>query len=188
MKRLNLTGKTLDSGVVVLTPAGISAHGKSQWKCKCFCGKEFVALGSELLSGHTMSCGCYSRSGTFVTKHGHRSVTKGSNKQSPIYTLWMNVRARCTNPTHPHYENYGGRGILFNPEWNDFPTFLQDIESTIGPKPPLVEGYERYWSIDRINNDGNYEKSNIRWANPTEQRLNQRNAHSQRYFGKVTLS
>ena len=100
----------------------------------------------------------------------------------------MNVRARCTNPTHPHYENYGGRGILFNPEWNDFPTFLQDIESTIGPKPPLVEGYERYWSIDRINNDGNYEKSNIRWANPTEQRLNQRNAHSQRYFGKVTLS
>ena len=174
MRRLNLTGFVFESGVIVIAPAGTSAHGKSLWKCKCFCEKEFVALGSELRSGHTMSCGCYSRSGTFVTKHGHRSVTKGSNTQSPLYTLWMNLRARCQNLTHPKYEDYGGRGITFSPEWDDFKIFLHDLESTIGPKPPLVENYERFWSIDRINNDGNYEIGNIRWATPVEQANNRR--------------
>jgi hypothetical protein len=169
MRKLNLTGTTLDSGVIVIAPAGISIHGKSQWKCECFCGNEFIALGSELRSGHTMSCGCYSRSGTFVTKHGHRSVTKGSNRQSPMYTLWINLRARCTSDP-----DYVERGISYPESWDSFETFLQEIETAIGPKPPVVFGYERYWSIDRINNDGNYEIGNVRWANPTEQKLNQR--------------
>jgi hypothetical protein len=183
MRKLNLAGQTLQSGVIVLAPAGVSIHGKSQWKCKCFCDKEFIALGSELRSGHTMSCGCYSRSGTFVTKHGHRSVTKGSNQQSPMYTLWMNLRARCKNPSHTHYADYGGRGISYPESWDSFETFLQEIDTAIGPKPPIPQdavfnssgtNYERYWSIDRINNDGNYELSNIRWATPHEQKTNQR--------------
>lgn len=169
MRRLNLTNQTLESGVHVMSPAGVSIHGKSQWNCVCPCGKDFVALGSELRNNHTRSCGCYSRSGTFVTKHGHRSVTKGSNRQSPMYTLWMNMKARCINDP-----DYAGRGITFTPKWSDFKTFLHDIETSIGPKPPAVKGYERYWSIDRIENDGNYEIGNVRWANPTEQKLNQR--------------
>ena len=173
MRKLNLTGTTLESGVVVVASAGVSIHGKSQWKCECFCGNEFVALGSELRSGHTMSCGCYSRSGTFVTKHGHRSV-KGSNKQSPLYTMWINIRERCSNPKHPRFEDYGQRGISYPKTWDSFETFLQEIETSIGPKPPIVEGYERYWSIDRINNDKSYAIDNIRWANPITQNNNRR--------------
>jgi len=175
MKRLDLTGKILDSGVVVTSPAGTSIHGKSQWNCACFCGMPFVALGSELRSGHTKSCGCYSRSGTFTTVHGQRSMTKGSKQPSEIYTLWINIKARCLNENHPAYPDYGGRGITMHQCWeNSFTTFFADISATIGPRPPLVEGYERYWSIDRINNDGNYEIGNVRWANPTQQKLNQR--------------
>jgi len=174
MRKLNLAGQTLQSGVIVLAPAGVSIHGKSQWKCKCFCDKEFIALGSELRSGHTMSCGCYSRSGTFVTKHGHRSITKGSNQQSPMYTLWINLRDRCSNPQHPRFEDYGGRGIFYPESWNSFETFLQEVEIAIGPKPPLVFGYERFWSIDRINNDQSYAVDNIRWASPITQNNNRR--------------
>lgn len=175
MRKLNLTGTAFESGVVVVAPAGVSIHGKSQWKCECFCGNEFVALGSELRSGHTRSCGCYSRSGTFVTKHGHRSVTKGSNQPSPMYTLWINIKSRCFNPEHPHYADYGGRGITLCSQWtSSFETFLTDVVNAIGEKPPLVKSYKRYWSIDRINNSGNYEPENIRWANPHEQKTNQR--------------
>jgi hypothetical protein len=174
MKRLNLTGQTLQSGVHVMSPAGVSIHGKSQWNCVCPCGKGFVALGSELRNNHTRSCGCYSRSGTFVTKHGHRSVTKGSNRQSPMYTLWINLRERCSNPEHPHYADYGGRGISYPQSWDSFENFLADILQTIGERPSLVAGYKRYWSIDRIDNEGSYNPTNIRWANPHEQKTNQR--------------
>jgi hypothetical protein len=174
MKRMNLTGQTLQSGVHVVSPAGVSIHGKSQWNCVCPCGKDFIALGSELRSNHTRSCGCYSRSGTFVTKHGHRSVTKGSNQQSPMYTLWMNLRERCSNPQHPHFQDYGGREISYPKSWDSFESFLQDVELTIGPKPPTVKGDERYWSIDRINNDKSYAVDNIRWANPITQANNRR--------------
>jgi len=177
MKRLSLTGFILDTGVIVLAPAGISAHGKSQWRCKCFCNKEFVALGSELRSGHTMSCGCYSRSGTFVTKHGHRSVSKGSNKQSPMYTLLVNIKALCLRDP-----DYAGRGIMICPKWEtSFETFLADISSVLGEKPPAVENGKRYWSLDRINNEGNYEIGNVRWASPIQQNNNRR---QQRWWKK----
>jgi hypothetical protein len=170
MRRLDLAGKVLDSGVIVTSPAGTSIHGKSQWNCECFCGIKFVALGAELRNGHTKSCGCYSRSGTFVTVHGQRSVEKGSKRPSAIYTIWINIKARCARDP-----DYAGRGITVCPKWKDsFMAFFDDIASTIGPKPPLVEGYERYWSIDRIDNDGNYELGNVRWASPITQKHNQR--------------
>ena len=86
-----------------------------------------------------------------------------------MYTLWINLRARCTSDP-----DYMERGISYPESWDSFETFLQEIETAIGPKPPVVFGYERYWSIDRINNDGNYEIGNVRWSNPTEQKLNQR--------------
>jgi hypothetical protein len=167
MRRLDLIGKILETGAIIVSPAGISSNGKSKWRCKCFCGKEFIALGSELLNGHTRSCGCYSRSGVFTSTHGYRRV---NGKQPPIYTLWVNMKNRCL-----HHPEYAGRGIAVCARWQEsFENFLVDIQSTLGPMPPIVKGYKRYWSLDRINNNGNYEIGNVRWANPTQQKLNQR--------------
>lgn len=173
MKRLDLIHQRF-SNCIVLSFYGPSSSHKSQWKCLCDCGNEFIALGSELLSGHTKSCGCYSRSGTFTTTHGQRSYN-GTGKPSVIYNLWINIVQRCINPNHPYFCDYGKRGISVCQQWKDsFKTFSNDISATTGEKPPLRAGYKRYWSIDRINNDGNYEIGNVRWSDPTTQKLNQR--------------
>lgn len=178
MKKLDLVGQTIN-GVLVISFAGVSKHEKTIIRCKCLCGKEFECLASELKNGHTRSCGCYSQSGTFSRKHGQRSITKGSNKQSTLYTFWINMKMRCKND--PDYAN---RGISVYPTWKEsFETFFADISREIGERPPNPENFfgKRYWSIDRTNNDGNYEPGNMRWATPIQQKLNQR---PRRYWKK----
>jgi hypothetical protein len=94
-----------------------------------------------------------------ATSHG--GCPRG--KRSPEYNAWVNMRARCSNPNHPKYPNYGGRGISVYPEWQDFPTFLKDV----GQRPSSRH------SIDRIDNDGDYRPGNVRWATAAKQRQNQ---------------
>lgn len=89
-------------------------------------------------------------------KHGLR--------RHPLYATWCNMKARCDNPNHPQFKDYGGRNISYDPEWSEFPKFL----SSVGEKP-FPEA-----SLDRINNDGNYEPSNVRWADRHTQRINSR--------------
>ena len=93
-------------------------------------------------------------------KHGHRSKY---GKTSPTYNSWRDMKTRCLNSNCPDYKNYGGRGIKVCERWMDFTNFLADM----GEKP---EGL----TLDRINNDGNYEPGNCRWATWKEQRRNQR--------------
>lgn len=83
----------------------------------------------------------------------------------PLYKLWLNVKDRCRNPRNPYFHNYGGRGIKMCEAWaQSFPVFLMGI----GPRPT-----DRH-SLDRINNDGNYEPGNVRWATKRDQANNQR--------------
>jgi len=126
------------------------------WLVRCDCGTENTVDSQHLRSGASQSCGCLPRKGVHgMTDH-------------PWYLRWNSMRNRCNNPTNRDYHLYGGRGIKVCPQWDDFPTYVRDVEA-LGP-PPSPE----HTTIDRIDNDGIYEPGNIRWATQKEQRANQR--------------
>ncbi|WP_416398079.1 hypothetical protein [Allohahella sp. A8] len=118
------------------------------------------------------SCGCFARANSRENKWTHGYARK---KKRPLYYIWKNMRARCSNPKASKYENYGGRGISVCPEWAEFACFLKDVGDR--PSPDM--------SLDRINNDGDYEPSNVRWATPSEQGCNKR---TNRLVGGVTVA
>lgn len=135
---------------------------KIYYRCLCDCGKETVVMSSDLRSGHTRSCGCLQaeRTSTANLKHGH---SMGTGKNSPTYRSWFAMKSRCTNPNNIGYEDYGGRGITVCDRWLEFVNFLEDM----GEKP-------KGKSLDRIDNDGNYEPGNCRWADNITQANNTR--------------
>lgn len=143
--------------------------GHAQWVCKCACGTEKIILGYNLNSGAIKSCGCLHNEGN-NTKHGH---TK-NNKFSKIYAAWRNMIQRCVDPNDKNYQHYGGRGIKVCKRWMKFKNFLEDM----GEVP---KGYQ----IDRINNDGNYCKSNCRWVTSKINNRNKRNNHLITHNGKT---
>lgn len=133
------------------------------WKCVCDCGNEIYAAGYNLESGNTQSCGCY---------HIQRHTTHGKTK-SRVYVIWKSMRQRCGNPKAFKYCNYGGRGISVCGRWLKFENFLADMG-----EPP--DGL----TIERIDNNGNYEPTNCRWATYTDQLNNRRNNRFVEAFGK----
>ena len=132
------------------------------WLCKCDCGKFKIALTINLRAGDTKSCGCLKRDILMARnlKHGHS--TRGAI--SPTMQTWKGMKGRCLEPTHKDYKDYGGRGIKICHRWTSFKNFLEDM----GEKP-------KHLSLDRIDNGGNYEEPNCRWATAIEQANNKRN-------------
>lgn len=159
MRRLDLTGQRFERWRVLRRARG-REHGRSYWLCLCLCSRKRIVHGSSLVQGTSKSCGCLTRETTHLRtyKHGH------SNPHTPTYRTWCDMRRRCTNPNRSDAYLYSARGIKFCKRWNNFANFLADM----GVRPG------RGYSIDRINNDGNYEPSNCRWATAHEQRMNQR--------------
>ena len=125
------------------------------YKCG-FCGNEFKAQVQNINRETTISCGCYLKKKRI--KHG-LSHTK-------LYTIWKGIKKRTLSPQHKQYYDYGGRGITICDDWkNDFMSFYNWAMSN---------GYSDELSIDRIDNDGNYEPSNCRWTTSIIQNRNQR--------------
>lgn len=144
------------------------------WKCKCDCGKVVVLPALRFKYGNTRSCGCYRKEWMVnkFTKHGHAPASGAS----PEYGAWAGMKKRCTNPKTKFFRTYGGRGIKVCKKWiNSFPNFLKDM----GRKPS-----EKH-SIERINNDGNYEPSNCRWAVDVEQCNNKRTNRFLKFRGEI---
>jgi hypothetical protein len=143
--------------------AGVNRFNQLLWLCKCDCGATTLCIASSVRTGKTKSCGCLKVSGISNRKHGQRSQL-GQGKRTKAYSAWCGMKQRCDNPNNPARVNYGGRGIKYDPRWKNFEQFYEDMGSPTDPS----------FSLDRIDNDGDYEKSNCRWCDNATQRRNKR--------------
>lgn len=157
-------------GRLTVVGRGENYRGNASWVCRCECGssKRVVALGNDLQRGKVKSCGCWNAEK--IVRHGQ--------SYSPVYRVWLQMLQRCENSKDAAFIHYGARGISVCPAWHDFVSFMTDM----GTRP---KGY----TIDRIDNDGNYEPGNCRWAT-TKQQLNntRRNRMIELHGKRQTLS
>lgn len=143
----------------------IDAKGKlRRWcHCRCECGNRKDAPITSIVRGYIKSCGCLLRDNSINLC---KSRAKHNMKSHPLYDTWRKMIERCTNPKVKGYENYGGRGISVCKEWlKDPKVFVQCC---------LEKGWKKELTIDRIDNDGNYEPNNIRFVNRHIQSTNRR--------------
>ena len=179
-KLIDLTGQKFGRLTVIERSDNVLVgnQSKTAWKCICDCGKEIVVASQYLRNGDTKSCGCFQRE--FAgRKHGF--------SKTRLYGIWCGIIRRCCNENDQAYRNYGGRGIKVCDEWkNNFMSFR---------KWALENGYSDKLSIDRIDNNGNYEPSNCRWATQMEQANNMRcnrilvyngESHTAAEWGRIT--
>ena len=161
-KVINITEQVFGK-LTVLKREGSDKEGKALWLCKCDCGNEALITGKRLRKGTTKSCGC------IVSKHNMTDTT--------TWKSWRSMMRRCYETTNQHYERYGARGIRVSEKWHEFVNFLTDM----GERPDGT-------SLDRINNDGNYEADNCRWADNFTQNNNRGDYNTKPTLGDLTLN
>lgn len=135
-------------------------NNSAMWKCVCDCGNECVVSGISLRFGHTKSCGCIQKE-LLLNRN-----TKYINIPRRLYQIWYGIIERCTVPNSKNYKNYGARGISVCEEWKNPNIFFEWA---------FQNGYKDNLTIDRIENNGNYEPSNCRWSTMKTQQNNKRN-------------
>lgn len=172
MKLIDISGNRFGRLTVLKKmPPRPSKAGGSDWLCACDCGQQLVAIGSNLRSGGTTSCGCVAREWSahmgankaFIAKRAESAVIHGQKRRGKMtveYRTWLAMKRRCYDKKSKDYPNWGGRGITVCEEWDSsFETFFEDM----GLRPSQSH------SIDRLDSDKEYAVWNCRWATQTEQ-------------------
>lgn len=157
----DLTGQKFGR-LTVIKRNGSTEEGKAKWDCLCDCGNTVTVVGKNITHSFTRSCGCLKKEFSDI-----RFTTHGSCN-TRLYKIWCSIHYRCKNINSREYKYYGERGISVCGEWDDFTPFKEWS---------LFNGYADTLTIDRRDNNGNYEPSNCRWVTYKVQGSNKRNNH-----------
>lgn len=163
--KLNLAGQTF--GRLTVISESPKVKRRIAWLCQCSCGNTIISTTHDLRNGDTRSCGCL--------KHDIRSGQTHGDCKSAEYRAWMAMKDRCSNPNHVSNKPYHDRGIAVCEKWiHSYENFLEDMGRKPNPK----------MTLDRIDNDGNYNPDNCRWATIKQQNNNSRHCRIIEYKGE----
>ena len=175
-RRVDITGDRFGR-LVAISYVGYLKK-QSWWKCRCDCGKEKMVSLTLLRRGASQSCGCLQSevAREVARRQGIKNRTHGESGKK-LYSVWVGMMHRCYNKKHVSFQHYGGRGIGVWPAWHDYRKFADDV----GVIP--FDGAE----LDRVDNDGDYQPGNWRWASRSQQ-LNNTRVNRRLTFGGRTQS
>lgn len=148
-KLVDLTGERFGKLTVVGRSSQNKGNKRTYWDCVCECGNRAVIESWNLRNGLTKSCGCLFRDS--ITSHG--------GCHTPLYRVWMGMKARCQNPNSKAFKYYGGKGVSVCDEWLDFQSFMDWA---------IFSGYSNGLTLDRVDSQGNYCPENCRWITQSE--------------------
>jgi hypothetical protein len=174
VKREDLTGRQFGR-LTCLEFVGKTKHGISLWLCKCNCGTIKTIRSADLKSGRTQSCGCLQKKRAKEAHVTHNLSRDENGKPTKLFNVWGSMKSRCFCDRCHDYKYYGARGIRVCNEWLDYKNFYNWS---------ITNGYEQGLTIDRIDNFGNYEPANCRWATRSQQSNNTRVVRLVEYLGK----
>lgn len=170
--------------LTVVKEAGRDEYKNVLWSCRCTCGNNTTVSAHKLLRGNTKSCGCLKKDAAKLavkSRRGLHGLSRDSTgKKTRLYRIWCGIKTRCLNSNNHAYKNYGGRGIKICDEWLDYASFYNWA---------MNNGYKDNLTIERIDNNGNYEPSNCTWIARGMQAYNRKTSFIVTYKGETkTLS